>query len=406
MKSAAHALTRPLLVAALSCVLIMWLAGTAFVTIRTQRLFHATMTAASVVVRDAVAGSPASEVRERMPALQRSLSRWQLIAAAFDRNGQFVAGDDRLSGDGLSVGQRVPPPNGRQIAVVSTLAGYVLIVPDPPSVTRMRVLLGLWLVVSLAIAGGVAYFMGNAWSRERDGLLRELATRAENETRLRAFLADAGHELRTPLAIAIGYAGILKRGGAADRELTERIFADISVEHERLQRLVERILQLARLDAVEADRDASCDAVRIAEEAIALVRPLDPERAIELHAKAGTFVAIGADDLRDALRNLLDNAIRYAPNGAIAVRIDAEDDVVIRVSDGGPGMDAYTAAHAFDRFFRGAERGSIPGSGLGLAIVHRIAERAHGRVVLNSAPDSGTTVELHLPRVSAALGKR
>jgi signal transduction histidine kinase len=399
MKRATHALTRPLIVAALSCVLIMWLAGTTFVTIRTQRLFHGTMTAASVVVRDAVAGSPASEVRERMPALQKTLTTWQLTAAAFDRNGQFVAGDDRLSGDGLIVGRQVPP-NGRQIGVVSTLTGYILIVPEPRTLTRMRVMLGLWLIVSLAIAGGIAYFMGNAWSRERDTLLRELATRAEDETRLRAFLADAGHELRTPLAIAIGYAGILKRGGAADRELTERIVADISVEHERLQRLVERILQLARLDAVDADIDATCDARQIAEEAIALVRPLDPERAIELHAEGGTFVAIGGDDLRDALRNLLDNAIRYAPNGTIAVRIEAAEDVVIRIADGGPGMDAYTAAHAFDRFFRGAERGSIPGSGLGLAIVRRIVERARGRLLLHSTPESGTTVELHLPRAA------
>jgi two-component system OmpR family sensor kinase len=250
----------------------------------------------------------------------------------------------------------------------------------------------LALLTSLAIAGGGAAIAASRFVPERTG------NEGANDERLRAFLADAAHELRTPLAIAIGYIGILKRGATGDRELTDRIVDDIATEHERLQRLVDRILQLARLDAVEKSAKATCDAVRVAEEAIALVRPLDPQRSIELDAPPNAPAAIAEDDLRDALRNLLDNAVRYAPGAPIVVRVASDGDVVVRVSDRGPGMDEFTAAHAFDRFFRGADRGEIPGSGLGLSIVRRIVERTGGRVVLDTAPGSGTTIELRLRR--------
>jgi two-component system OmpR family sensor kinase len=262
------------------------------------------------------------------------------------------------------------------------------------AVARRRAL-GGWIVAllaSLAIAGGGAALFAGRWVPRRE---REVSG---SDERLRAFLADAAHELRTPLAIAVGYTGILKRGGTSDRALADRIVDDIATEHERLQRLVDRILQLARLDTLEKTSDAQCDAVAVAREAIDLVRSLDPQRTIELDAPERANAAIAADDLRDALRNLLDNAIRYAPGSPIAVRILTEDEVVVRVSDSGPGMDEFTAAHAFDRFFRGAGRGEIPGSGLGLSIVRRIAERAGGRVTLDSAPGRGTVIELRLRR--------
>lgn len=218
----------------------------------------------------------------------------------------------------------------------------------------------------------------------------------DDDERLSAFLADAAHELRTPLAIAVGYTGILKRIGTSDSDLTDRIVGDIAVEHERLRRLVERILQLARLDAAHVPAAATCDAVYVAEEAIGLVRSLDPQRTIELEAPRNAPAAIAEDELRDALRNLLDNAVSYAPGAPINVTIVNNSDVIVRVRDRGPGMDEFTAAHAFDRFFRGADRGEIPGCGLGLPIVQRIVERAGGRAVLDSAPGSGTTIELRL----------
>ncbi len=220
---------------------------------------------------------------------------------------------------------------------------------------------------------------------------------AEDE-RLSALLADAAHELRTSLAVAVGYTGILKRGGTRDPELTDRIVGDIAVEHERLKRLVDRIVQLARLDGAGEPTAATCEAVGVAEQTIALVRSLDSQRTIELEAPPNARAAIAEGELRDALLNLLDNAVCYAPGAPINVTVVSNGGVIVRVRDQGPGMDEFTAAHAFDRFFRGANRREIPGCGLGLSIVQRIAERAGGRVVLDSAPGSGTTIELQLRR--------
>jgi signal transduction histidine kinase len=82
------------------------------------------------------------------------------------------------------------------------------------------------------------------------------------------------------------------------------------------------------------------------------------------------------------------------------VTIACDRDTSIRIADGGPGMDAFTAEHAFDRFFRGSDRGSVAGSGLGLAIVRRIVDRAGGSVTLETAPGKGTTVEVRVPRAT------
>jgi two-component system OmpR family sensor kinase len=233
-------------------------------------------------------------------------------------------------------------------------------------------------------------------------LARTVAERTEGEERLRSFLAEAAHELRTPLAIAIGYLGILERGALSDSALATRIVRDVGSEHARLQRLVDRILQLARLDAIPADRSTVTDVRRVVDESVALVRPLDTERVIAVEASGTPWAAIASDELRDAVRNLLENSIRYAPGARIAVTITEDTlGVTVRVSDDGPGMDGFTAEHAFDRFFRGADRGDIPGSGLGLAIVKRVAERAEGTVTIASRFGSGTTVELRLPRAVA-----
>jgi two-component system OmpR family sensor kinase len=245
-----------------------------------------------------------------------------------------------------------------------------------------------------ALFGAVATAAAEAVERVR----KAAGERAQGEERLRAFLADAGHELRTPLAIAIGYIGILQRDAIEDPELARRIVGDIATEHERLTRLVERILQLARLDAVAADPSATCDAVRVAREAIALVRPLDIEREIALNAPDSAWLAIAPDDFRDAVRNLLENALRYAPGSDIAVTIVSDGkSTIVRVADNGPGMTAFARDHAFDRFFRGSATTTAVGSGLGLAIVRRIAERAGGIARLDSEEDRGTVAELQLP---------
>ena len=441
MRRFKNTLIRSIVLAALGATLVTFAIASSLYVLGMQRAHHATLEAASAAVRESVGDGDAASVGRWLDSMSQSFAAWNVDAAAFDRSGHFVAGDERLRGDGLPVGQERPPA-ARQIAIVGTHDGYVLLRPGTRGVTRWRLTLALVLLSMLLLTGSIAYFAGWAWAAQQsrsaerlyahvaavadgkkraalssdedsmvgeltnatqaalDRLARELESRAAAEDRLRAFLGEAGHELRTPLAIAVGYVGILKRGAIGDAKLAERIVDDISTEHERLQRLVERILQLARLDAVPAEEGAVCDAVGVVYEAISLVRPLEPSRTFDVEAPATASAAIAADDLRDAMRNLLENAMRYAPGEPIGIRIQSGGEILIRVSDAGPGMDAFTAEHAFDRFFRGADRGSVPGSGLGLAIVRRLAERAGGSVSLESAPGKGTTVEVRVPRAA------
>jgi two-component system, OmpR family, sensor kinase len=442
MKRFTKALAGSVVVAALGGALVTFAIMTVVAIVGMENTRHATLDAASAAVRASVATENAATVGRWLNSMQDTFSAWDVDVAAFDSDGTFVAGDVAMRGDGLPVGREPPPPAARQVAIVPMQGGYVLLMTSSRSIVRLRFVMAFWFVVIAVVVGAIAYVIGSAWARQRsrsvalldahlgamtrgerpnalavdddplfgdlsnaaraalDRLVRELDSRAAGEDRLRSFLAEAGHELRTPLAIAVGYIGILKRGAIDNPELAERIVGDISAEHDRLHRLVERILQLARLDAVPGDSGAVSDVVAIVDESIALVRPLDPTRRFNVDAPAKAEAAIGSDDLRDAVRNLLENSIRYAPNAPVTIRVALDGDVSIRISDEGPGMDAFTVEHAFDRFFRGNLRGEIPGSGLGLAIVRRIVERAGGSVALQSAPGTGTAVEVRVPRAT------
>ncbi|HTU81053.1 MAG TPA: HAMP domain-containing sensor histidine kinase [Candidatus Acidoferrales bacterium] len=441
MRRLLRAFALPPAIAAAAGALLAWLIVGSVAFVMTQQAYRSTVQAARTIVRDELGSAGGDEVRAKLPELLVELRGWHVAATAFDRDGNYVAGNPYLRRFGRPIGNWTAAADGSSL-IVPTRDGYVLVVLNPAAIWRARLLVAALLLATVVFAGAAAFFFARVWSRERAGSVARLrnafdavtteapaiaaeddpiygdvwrsasaavdrlgsaiSIRAQGEERLRSFLADAGHELRTPLAIAIGYLGILKRGALEDRALAERIVGDIGNEHERLQRLVERILDLARLDAIAMNATAVADVARVAEEAVALVRPLDPDRNFAVDASPGAYAAIDADDLRDALRNLLDNALRYALGASIAVRVRAGDDVTIEVADDGPGMDAFTAQHAFDRFFRGPERGSVTGSGLGLSIVRRIVERARGSVDLETRPGHGTTVRLRLPRARTA----
>ena len=111
------------------------------------------------------------------------------------------------------------------------------------------------------------------------------------------------------------------------------------------------------------------------------------------------WIVADENEIHEAIGNLVDNAVKYAPGARIDVGVETSDQHIrIRVADNGPGMTQEEAAHAFDRFYRGDARGEVEGSGLGLAIVKRAVERAHGTIVLTSRPGSGTEFAIALPR--------
>jgi two-component system sensor histidine kinase QseC len=233
--------------------------------------------------------------------------------------------------------------------------------------------------------------------RAINGLFQRMRTALERERR---FTADAAHELRTPLAaLRVHVANCHAEDDAAKRDqLAERVDQALV----RMERLIAQMLDLARQDAAEpgarvaADVDLPALVRREAAElgVAGLGRGLRLEVTGEAHAKvAGDEVALGI-----MLRNLLDNALRYTPDGG-RIRIDVQRDghgLRLRVDDSGPGLPDDARERVFDRFHRELGSGAT-GSGLGLSIVRSVVARHGGRVRLAHSELGGLGVEVHLP---------
>jgi two-component system, OmpR family, sensor kinase len=225
-----------------------------------------------------------------------------------------------------------------------------------------------------------------------------LDERIRVEEQMRRFVADAGHELRTPLTAIGGFVDLLERGAIRDPQTRERAFATLRAETLRMRRLVERLMTLARLERPEAAVLETVDVAEIAagavEEAVAArrgdVRLVRPDASLLALAEPG--------ELHEAIRNLVDNALKYGAGSPIAVALRRDgDQVELRVTDGGPGIPAAERPHVFERFFRGEQTAGIEGSGLGLAIAERAARRCGGSVRLDERGTPGTTFVLRLP---------
>ncbi len=214
---------------------------------------------------------------------------------------------------------------------------------------------------------------------------------------MRRFVADAGHELRTPLAVVRAYVEILRKGGVDDPLLRERAFKTLSTEMDRMHELTERLIALARLERPEPPRAAPMDLAAVARAAIEVATTVRSGDVV-LAAAHPVWVVADEAEIHEAIGNLVDNALKYAREHRIVVEVsETGDRAVVRVRDSGPGIDPNDRAHVFERFYRGQSRGDIAGSGLGLAITTRAAERAGGRVVLESAEPGATTFAIELP---------
>jgi signal transduction histidine kinase len=217
-------------------------------------------------------------------------------------------------------------------------------------------------------------------------------------------VADASHELRTPIAIIRGEADVALSHERTPAEYRESLGIVLD-EARRLSRLVDDLLNLARADAGHVK-------LRIEEfyfndligECCRSVQALAAARSIELECHAGEDVAFRGDQglLRRLVINLLDNAIRYTPRGGkVSASLEADGPRLrIAVSDTGLGIAPEATQHIFDRFYR-ADRGRSRedgGFGLGLAIVKWIAESHRGAIDLTSRPGAGSTFTITLPR--------
>lgn len=221
--------------------------------------------------------------------------------------------------------------------------------------------------------------------------------RRRAEDRMRQFAADASHELRTPLTVIGGYIDVLRRGAIEEPNIARQILATMSLEKEHMRSLIDRLMRLARLDSEMTPRVEPIDVNDFLRGQCEAARRLDDRRVIDYSVEGVNTIEADRSELGEAIWNVIENALKYAPDAPIhlsARRTNGHS--VITVSDEGPGMSESERVHAFERFYRGDERGEIAGTGLGLAIAKRAVERAGGDIAIDSAPGHGTAVTITL----------
>jgi len=220
------------------------------------------------------------------------------------------------------------------------------------------------------------------------------------ETLRSDFVNDFSHEFKTPIVSVQGFAELLQDGGLSEAEQREYI-AIIIAESRRLAALSTNILSLSKYENMEIVAEKTNLALdEQIRRVISLTEPKWAEKGISLQVELEEDVRFeGNEDLMQQIwLNLLDNAIKFSPQGsAIQIGLTREGNRIrFTIHDEGPGMDEATQAHIFDKFFQGDASRAAAGNGLGLAIVKRIAELHGGTVEVRSEPGQGSTFSVIL----------
>jgi two-component system, OmpR family, sensor kinase len=223
--------------------------------------------------------------------------------------------------------------------------------------------------------------------------------REATEQRLRQFLADASHEMRTPLTSIRGYAELWRIGAVSSSEDQALAMHRIEEQAARMGIMVEELLVLARLDQTRPAERRPVDLTVVAAEACAEVGAARRTHPLRLDAPIPVPVVGDTTHLHQAITNLLTNATRYTPAGApIEVRTEIDGGTaVLTVRDHGPGLSPEGLIHAFDRFWQADPARHAGGAGLGLAIVAAVAAGHGGAATVANAPDGGAVFTIRIP---------
>jgi heavy metal sensor kinase len=329
---------------------------------------------------------------------------------------------------------RVPAGGGSYLVEVGTSAA-----PVEALFRHLLALLGLGIPVVVVLAAAGGYFLVGRALRPVERITRKAAQITQHNlserlpvaltgdelerlstalnhmiTRLddafqnsKRFVADASHELRTPLTVLRGELEVLAQEPTLPADRREQL-GSLLEEVERLSKIVERLLVLSRLDAGEAQVEwVKFDLAALAAATAGQMALLAEDREIRLDCETGVPVFVEGDRARikQVVVNLLDNAIKYTPEGGLArLRVAALDGrAVLEVADTGIGIPPEAQPHVFDRFFRvDPSRWRVPDSaGLGLAIVKSICQAHGGQVEVESEPGKGSAFRLKVPLAAA-----
>ena len=253
------------------------------------------------------------------------------------------------------------------------------------------------LEVTEAIGGLIALALLAALARALVLLDRAESEARASEAAMRTFLADASHELRTPVAALQATAERLLRDQPARPE-RDAIEAGLARDSGRLGHLIDDLLNLARLDARERPHRQPVDLADLASAAVAATHTTDPAAHVELVTNGPVPVTGDRDALLRAVRNLLDNAFAVADTVVVEVTRTANGPTM-SVTDNGPGVPPDQRERIFEPFVR-LPRSPRGGTGLGLAIVRRTIESHGGTITCDPSPTGGARFTLRLPATS------
>jgi signal transduction histidine kinase len=226
---------------------------------------------------------------------------------------------------------------------------------------------------------------------------------------MRQFTSDVSHELRTPLT-SIRSVGEVGLRGHPDQQGYRTIIGSMLEEADRLAGLVDRLLTLSRAETGQAPLSREViDLQALADNVVSHLSVLAEEKRQQIVVERMAAPSALADRqvLRQALINLVDNAIKFTPpGGSVRVRLsETPSEAVCDVVDSGPGVPPAARDHIFDRFYRFGDASGIGGAGLGLSIAKGAVEANGGRLTLVESSESGSTFRISMPRVTTARAR-
>ncbi|MBN1189775.1 MAG: HAMP domain-containing histidine kinase [Dehalococcoidales bacterium] len=242
------------------------------------------------------------------------------------------------------------------------------------------------------------YYTISAFNKMLDSVQDSIAREKEVQVKTRQFMADASHELRSPVTVLKGFVDVLQRGARYNPEELKHALDNMSLSLNKITHLINDMLKLSQLEAVTALNVSTIDLNSLCLSSAEAAQVIAEDRQIEFLPGSSLMIKCDERLLEQALWNLLENSIRHtSPGGKIQVMAASKDGkAVITVRDNGEGIAPEHLSRIFERFYR-VNKENQTGTGLGLSITKAIISKHSGEISVQSTPDVGTTFIIRLP---------